>query len=50
MNENNKYVRRFYKEILVKDNRNLIIGIMILAVFQVVVSLTYSACSNDERY
>lgn len=39
MNENNKYVRRFYKEILVKDNRNLIIGIMILAVFQVVVSL-----------
>lgn len=39
MNENNKYVRRFYKEILVKDNRNLIIGIMIFAVFQVVVSL-----------
>lgn len=39
MNENNKYVRRFYKEILVKDNRNMIIGIMIFAVFQVVVSL-----------
>lgn len=39
MEENKKYIKRFYQELLVKDNRKTIVYIIILSLAQILISL-----------